>query len=107
MLLAGGCCGCCRTKNLSKFFGDAASRQAAPGVRTAAVYMGRTKNGPEMELTKKHRNVFKGHKEAITSLFYDNGIMYTASTDLTIKSWNPKARPTAHIRPPSSITAGR
>ncbi|ELR13304.1 WD40 repeat-containing protein [Acanthamoeba castellanii str. Neff] len=79
-----------KTKNLSKFFGDSASRQAAPGVRTAAVYMGRTKNGPEVELTKKHRNVFKGHKEAITSLFYDNGIMYTASTDLTIKSWNPK-----------------
>lgn len=62
------------------------------GVRTGMVYMGRTKNGPVIEQTKKHRNVFKGHKESITSLFYDNGVMYTASTDLTIKSWNPKVR---------------
>ncbi|KAL6044798.1 hypothetical protein QOT17_023143 [Balamuthia mandrillaris] len=82
-----------KKKDLTKFFGATKGVEylnQIPGVRMNAVFVGTGRSGPKIELERTSKLTFQGHEDIVTCMTLHNGVLYSASTDCTARSWNPK-----------------
>eukprot|EP00005_Dracoamoeba_jomungandri_P003822 CAMPEP_0174256924 /NCGR_PEP_ID=MMETSP0439-20130205/6124_1 /TAXON_ID=0 /ORGANISM="Stereomyxa ramosa, Strain Chinc5" /LENGTH=121 /DNA_ID=CAMNT_0015339775 /DNA_START=165 /DNA_END=527 /DNA_ORIENTATION=- len=79
-----------RRKNLSKLLGSNVGNEEVFGIGGTTIYTGVTEKGEQIKEERESRLTFEGHTGHITSFLFSHNRLYSASTDTTIRIWNPK-----------------